>query len=122
MTVAADPDPYFALPKLYGAPAYARPPRVVAESERPFDPDDLPIVAEMTDEERAFAADLAPSASYQLAATSRSAPAGGASADGSFPGSNGHAAAQPGSNGHAAASGPRFGRRLLGGRRGASPK
>ena len=27
MTVAADPDPYFALPKLYGGPAYVRPPR-----------------------------------------------------------------------------------------------
>jgi hypothetical protein len=53
--VAADPDPYFALPKLYGAPAYARPPRVVPESERPPDPDDLPIAAEQTEEERALA-------------------------------------------------------------------
>lgn len=56
MTVATDSDPYFALPKLYGAPAYARPPRVVPESERPLDPDDLPIVAEMTEEERSYAA------------------------------------------------------------------
>jgi hypothetical protein len=54
MTVATDSDPYFALPKLYGAPAYARPPRVVPESERPLDPDDLPIVAEMTEEERSY--------------------------------------------------------------------
>jgi hypothetical protein len=52
LTVAADPDPYFALPKLYGAPAYARPPRVVEETERPFDPDDLPIAAaRMSDEQ-----------------------------------------------------------------------
>ena len=51
LTVAADPDPYFALPKLYGGPAYARPPRVVEETERPFDPDDLPIAAaQMSDE------------------------------------------------------------------------
>jgi hypothetical protein len=55
MTVATDSDPYFALPKLYGAPAYARPPRVVPESERPVDPDDLPIVAAMTEEERTYA-------------------------------------------------------------------
>lgn len=60
--MAADPDPYFALPKLYGAPAYARPPRVVPESERPFDPDDLPIAAEMTDEELAYAQSTAPGA------------------------------------------------------------
>ena len=41
-----------AVPKLYGAPAYARPPLVVVESPRPFDPDDLPITAALTDEER----------------------------------------------------------------------
>lgn len=36
-----------ALPKLYGAPAYARPPIVpVKPVERPFDPDDLPLEAE----------------------------------------------------------------------------
>jgi hypothetical protein len=32
-----------ALPKLYGAPAYARPPAPVVQSERPFDPDLLPL-------------------------------------------------------------------------------
>lgn len=53
--VAADPDPYFALPKLYGASAYSRPPRTVPDSQRPFDIDDLPIVAGMTEEERAVA-------------------------------------------------------------------
>jgi len=30
------------MPRLYGAPAYARP-RRLAIAERPFDPDDLPI-------------------------------------------------------------------------------
>jgi len=65
MTVAADPDPYFALPKLCGAPAYARGPRAVPDSERPFNPDDLPIVAEQTDAERAFARLLAASGSYR---------------------------------------------------------
>lgn len=55
MTVAADPEPYVALPKLYGAPAYSRPPRIVPETERPLNPDDLPIVADQSDEERAVA-------------------------------------------------------------------
>ena len=49
---------HIALPKLYGAPAYARPVATVATSERPFDPDDLPIEADMTDEEREFASSL----------------------------------------------------------------
>jgi hypothetical protein len=36
---------YMAMPQLMGAPAYARPPRIVMESPRPLDPDDLPIAA-----------------------------------------------------------------------------
>ena len=43
---------HVALPKLYGAPAYARPPAPVDETDRPFDPDELPIAAMQTDEER----------------------------------------------------------------------
>jgi hypothetical protein len=55
---------HVALPKLYGAPAYARPPRkAVAEVERPFDPDDLPIEVEMSEEERELASGL-PAHSY----------------------------------------------------------
>ena len=49
---------HVALPKLYGAPAYARPPGRVATAPRPFDPDDLPIDAYMTDDEREFASEL----------------------------------------------------------------
>ena len=49
---------HVALPKLYGAPAYARPPSLAATIERPFDPDDLPIEAFQTEEDRAFAATL----------------------------------------------------------------
>ena len=49
---------YVALPKLYGAPAYARPLRLVPDSPRPFDPDDLPIEAVMTDAERELASSL----------------------------------------------------------------
>jgi len=46
-----------ALPKLYGAPAYARPPAPVAQSARPFDPDQLPLhVYRTEEEERAIAA------------------------------------------------------------------
>ena len=48
-----------ALPKLYGAPAYGRPQiPVEVTAPRPFDPDELPIEAAMTDEEREFAATL----------------------------------------------------------------
>lgn len=49
---------HVALPKLYGAPAYARPPGPTATVARPFDPDDLPIDAYMTDDERDFASTL----------------------------------------------------------------
>ncbi|HET7677552.1 MAG TPA: hypothetical protein VFK38_06845 [Candidatus Limnocylindrales bacterium] len=43
------------MPQLRGAPAYARPPRPVQETPRPVDPDDLPIEAQRTDEERLLA-------------------------------------------------------------------
>jgi hypothetical protein len=49
---------HIALPKLYGAPAYARPAAPVATAPRPFDPDELPIEAFQTDEEREYAASL----------------------------------------------------------------
>ena len=49
---------HVALPKLYGAPAYARPTIVVETAPRPFDPDDLPIEAVQTEEERRMAAAL----------------------------------------------------------------
>jgi hypothetical protein len=49
---------HVALPKLYGAPAYARPPRTATVADRPFDPDDLPIEAFQNEEDRAFAASL----------------------------------------------------------------
>ena len=49
---------HIALPKLYGAPAYARPAAPVATTPRPFDPDDLPIEADQTDEERELASTL----------------------------------------------------------------
>ena len=58
MPVAIE-DQHVALPKLYGAPAYARPPRSVEEAPRPFDPDDLPIAAYQTDDEREMAETLA---------------------------------------------------------------
>ena len=49
---------HVALPRLFGAPAYARPPTVAATAVRPFDPDDLPIEAFQSEEDRAFAATL----------------------------------------------------------------
>jgi hypothetical protein len=47
-----------ALPKLYGAPAYARPPIKVLPTPRPFDPDQLPLTAQQTEDERRYAARL----------------------------------------------------------------
>jgi hypothetical protein len=55
--VAID-EQHIALPKLFGAPAYARPATVAELAPRPFDPDDLPIEAVMSDEEREIAASL----------------------------------------------------------------
>jgi hypothetical protein len=57
LIVAID-EQHVALPKLYGAPAYARPPRAVSDTEKPFDPDDLPIEAVRSDEERELVATL----------------------------------------------------------------
>jgi hypothetical protein len=45
---------YVALPKLMGAPAYARPPRLYDPSPRNPDLDDLPIEAFRTDEDLAI--------------------------------------------------------------------
>lgn len=45
---------HVAMPKLYGAPAYARPKAPVEESARPFDPDEMPLTAALTTEERAL--------------------------------------------------------------------
>jgi len=49
-----DEQRHVALPMLRGAPAYARPAPTVAHTTRPFDPDDLPLVAVMSEEERRF--------------------------------------------------------------------
>ena len=47
-----------ALPKLYGAPAYARPPVKAQPTPRPFDPDQLPLQVYQTEDERRYAARL----------------------------------------------------------------
>ena len=52
--VSTEEQQHVALPKLYGAPAYARPPMPVDEHPKPFDPDELPITAYQTEEERQF--------------------------------------------------------------------
>ncbi len=44
---------HVALPKLYGGPAYARPSVAPAKVKpRPFDPDEMPITAYQTNDER----------------------------------------------------------------------
>lgn len=55
-----------ALPKLYGAPAYARPPAPISTTGRPFDPDQLPLRVYQTDEERTVAEHL-PARAYTTA-------------------------------------------------------
>jgi hypothetical protein len=75
---------HVALPKLYGAPAYARPVAPVEVAQRPLDPDDLPISAFQTEEERALVESL-PARAY--------APGGGAYVDGN--GRNGYAQDTP---------------------------
>ncbi len=68
---------HVALPKLYGAPAYARPPVApVQEAERPFDPDALPIEAVQTDEEREIARRIAAHGYEHAAADSQLVTAG----------------------------------------------
>jgi hypothetical protein len=68
-------DPHHvALPKLYGAPAYARPSAPVDGTDRPFDPDDLPIEAERTQEEQELIQELA---ARPYAGTSQSSSAAG---------------------------------------------
>jgi hypothetical protein len=43
---------HVALPKLYGGPQYSRPRVEVPARPRPFDPDEMPIDAAQSDEER----------------------------------------------------------------------
>lgn len=53
--MANDDYVHVAMPKLYGAPAYARPPvEPVERTERPLNADDLPLESEQTDDERAL--------------------------------------------------------------------
>ena len=49
---------HVALPKLVGAPQYSRPPLAVPAGPRPFDPDEMPIDAFQTDDERELAESL----------------------------------------------------------------
>lgn len=64
---------YFAMPRLMGAPAYARPPRAAVFVERPLDPDDLPLAAFRTDEDERLLAE-ASRARAASAAASAAAP------------------------------------------------
>lgn len=62
------------MPKLYGAPAYARPPALpVNPIDKPLDPDDLPLEAERTDDDLENVSQLQPR-NYQSVATAEAAP------------------------------------------------
>ena len=63
------------MPKLYGAPAYARPPVLSLNPvDKPFDPDALPLEAERTNEDIEGVAQLQ-AHSYDMVATTEAAPA-----------------------------------------------
>lgn len=76
---------HIALPKLYGAPAYARPPRPTTGIERPFDPDELPLEADRNDDEQGFI-EMFPGQTYA---------SGGADLGGNGHGSNGQSGLRP---------------------------
>jgi hypothetical protein len=64
-----------AMPKLVGAPSYARPPVAAAfRAERPVDPDDLPLVSERTSEDHDLAVELGLEPTPSAAATIPSLP------------------------------------------------
>jgi hypothetical protein len=96
--VAVQPDPYFALPSLYGAPAYTRPPRPAGPVQRPLDPDDLPLATLQTEEERRLADALL---------ASRSVARVGAPVQHELPGGGQPDYLAPGSGAHDAAPAPR---------------
>jgi hypothetical protein len=76
-----------ALPKLYGAPAYARPPAPIQTTARPFDPDQLPLRVYQTDEDRTVAEHV-PAREYTTAMDLAGDPrprAGGGSSNGLHP-------------------------------------
>jgi hypothetical protein len=69
---------HVALPKLYGAPAYARPPLLpVSPVERPFDPDDLPLESERDGEAQLVMSQPPANGHGEAAATSAPIPATG---------------------------------------------
>ncbi|HEY7590887.1 MAG TPA: hypothetical protein VH723_07835 [Candidatus Limnocylindrales bacterium] len=53
---------HVAMPRLYGAPPTRRPAPAAKEAPRPFDPDDLPVTADLSDDELSFVDSLPPEA------------------------------------------------------------
>ena len=87
---------HVALPKLYGAPAYARPPRPVEEQEKPVDLDDLPLTVEQTPEEQELIRSLPARTYLSVGAGATRPPAPGpANEPGGSPSSTARAAASP---------------------------
>jgi hypothetical protein len=71
MTLAEE---HVAHPRLYGAPAYARPQSAGAPTELPLDPDDLPLAVAQTPEEQLLAESL-PTGPYQSVSLVKPSPA-----------------------------------------------
>ena len=64
-----DEHEYIALPKLYGAPAYARPATGAETTSRPFDPDDLPLESQRTELDQQLVEEFAAPSAVGTAAT-----------------------------------------------------
>ena len=80
----ANDEQHMALPKLYGAPAYARPSVIpVAPVDRPFDPDDLPLEVAQTEQERELVAQVAASPYSSEAGEPVAVASGGGAREGS---------------------------------------
>jgi hypothetical protein len=60
--VSVEDQKHVALPRLYGASPTARPAPVAKEAPRPFNPDEMPIAADLTDDERGLIEKLPPEA------------------------------------------------------------
>lgn len=66
------------MPKLYGAPAYARPPAAPVDPvDRPVDPDDLPLEAERAEESPVEAASGVQGRAYESLVVTEAEPSGG---------------------------------------------